>query len=39
LTLALPKSAVAGDTIEWFDRRYPLTFEYGAFAAEETDDI
>lgn len=30
----LPEDAKAGDMIDCCDRRYRLTFEYGAFAAE-----
>ena len=30
----LPEDAKAGDTMECCGRRYRLTFEYGAFAAE-----
>ncbi len=33
--LTLPENAKAGDLIECCDRAYRLTFEYGAFAAEE----
>lgn len=33
--VTLPEGAKAGDTIECCGRRYRLTFEYGAFAAEE----
>ena len=33
--LTLPEGAKAGDAIECCGRRYRLTFEYGAFAAEE----
>ena len=33
--LTLPDGAKAGDPIECCGRRYRLTFEYGAFAAEE----
>jgi hypothetical protein len=33
-TLTLPESAKAGDAVECCGRRYRLTFEYGAFAAE-----
>jgi hypothetical protein len=32
--ITLPERARAGDTIECGGRRYWLTFEYGAFAAE-----
>lgn len=32
--LTLPEDAKPGDTIECGGRRYRLTFEYGAFAAE-----
>lgn len=37
-TRVLPESAAAGDTIECCGRRYRLTFEYGAFAAEAADE-
>jgi hypothetical protein len=33
--ITLDESAKAGDVVECCDRRYRLTFEYGAFAAEE----
>ena len=33
--LTLPDGAKAGDAIECCGRQYRLTFEYGAFAAEE----
>ncbi len=33
--LTLPEDAKAGDLVECCGRRYRLTFEYGAFAAEE----
>ena len=33
--LTLPEDTKAGDIIECCGRRYRLTFEYGAFAAEE----
>jgi hypothetical protein len=33
--VTLPEDAKAGDTIECCGRRYRLTYEYGAFAAEE----
>ncbi len=33
-TLTLSESAKAGDAVECCGRRYRLTFEYGAFAAE-----
>jgi ribosomal protein S27E len=33
--LILPENAKAGDGIACCGRRYRLTFEYGAFAAEE----
>ena len=33
--VTLPEDAKAGDMIECCGRRYRLTFEYGAFAAEE----
>lgn len=32
--IILPEDAKPGDTIECGERRYRLTFEYGAFAAE-----
>jgi hypothetical protein len=32
--ITLPEHARAGDTIDCGGRRYRLTFEYGAFAAE-----
>jgi hypothetical protein len=32
--ITLPEDAKAGATVECCGRRYPLTFEYGAFAAE-----
>ncbi len=32
--ITLPEGARAGDTIECCGRRYRLTFDYGAFAAE-----
>ncbi|MGH2609834.1 MAG: hypothetical protein ACRDHF_12215 [Tepidiformaceae bacterium] len=32
--VTLPEDAGAGDLIECCGRRYRLTFEYGAFAAE-----
>jgi len=32
--LTLPEGVRAGDTVECCGRRYRLTFEYGAFAAE-----
>jgi hypothetical protein len=32
--ITLPEGARSGDTIECCGRRYRLTFEYGAFAAE-----
>ena len=32
--VTLPEGAAAGDEIECEGRRYRLTFEYGAFAAE-----
>jgi len=31
----VPEDVKAGDTIDCCGRRYRLTFEYGAFAAEE----
>jgi hypothetical protein len=34
--LTLPEGAKAGDTIECCGRRYRLSFEYGAFAGEES---
>lgn len=37
-TLTLPDGATAGDSIACCGRHYRLTFEYGAFAAEEADD-
>ena len=33
--LTLPENAKPGDTVECCGRSYRLTFEYGAFAAEE----
>ncbi len=33
-TMTLPKDVKAGDVIECCARRYRLTFEYGAYAAE-----
>lgn len=33
--VALPEGTKAGDAIQCCGRRYRLTFEYGAFAAEE----
>jgi len=33
--LTLPENAKAGDTITCCGRRYRLSYEYGAFAAEE----
>ena len=33
-TLTLPEGAKAEDAVECCGRRYRLTFEYGAFAAE-----
>ena len=33
--IALPEDAEAGDSISCCGRTYRLTFEYGAFAAEE----
>jgi mercuric ion transport protein len=33
--LTLPEGAKAGDSVECCGRRWRLTFEYGAFAAEE----
>ncbi len=33
-TVTLPEEAKAGDVIECCGRRYRLTFEYGAYAAE-----
>jgi hypothetical protein len=35
--LTLPDEAKAGDVVECCGRRYRLTFEWGAFAAEETE--
>lgn len=37
-TLTLPEGAKAGDAVECCGRRYRLTFEYGAFAAEEAEE-
>ena len=37
-TLTLPEGAKAGDAVECCGRRYELTFEYGAFAAEEAEE-
>jgi len=37
-TLTLPESAKAGAAVECCGRRYRLTFEYGAFAAEEAEE-
>ena len=34
--LVLPETAKPGDLIECCGRHYRLTFEYGAFAAEES---
>ncbi len=34
--IVLPETAKAGDLVECCGRRYRLTFEYGAFAAEPT---
>jgi hypothetical protein len=34
-TMTLDESAKAGDVVDCCGRRYRLTFEYGAFAAEE----
>ncbi len=34
----LPEGAKAGDVVACCGRRYRLTFEYGAFAAEETEE-
>lgn len=34
--ITLPEGAKAGDMIDCCGRRYRLTFEYGAFAAEES---
>jgi hypothetical protein len=34
--LTLPEDARAGDSVRCCGRRYRLTFEYGAFAAEES---
>jgi len=36
--LTLPEGAKAGDAIDCCGRRYRLTFEYGAFAAEEAEE-
>lgn len=36
--LTLPEEAQAGDVIVCCGRRYRLTFEYGAFAAEEVEE-
>jgi hypothetical protein len=36
--ITLPEGARPGDTIECGGRRYRLTFEYGAFAAEPVSD-
>ena len=33
--VTLPEDVEAGDLIECCGRRYRLTFEYGAFAAED----
>jgi hypothetical protein len=33
--LTLPEGAKAGETIDCCGRRYRLTYEYGAFAAED----
>jgi len=33
--MTLSEGAKAGDLVECCGRRYQLTFEYGAFAAEE----
>lgn len=33
--MTLDESAKAGDVVECCGQRYRLTFEYGAFAAEE----
>jgi hypothetical protein len=33
--ITLPDDVKAGDTIRCCDRTYRLTFEYGAYAAEE----
>lgn len=37
-TLTLPENAKAGDFVECCGRRYRLTFEWGAFAAEEAEE-
>ena len=37
--ITLPEDARAGDTLECCGRRYRLTFEYGAFAAEPAPDL
>ncbi len=34
--IVLPETAKAGDLVECCGRRYRLTFEFGAFAAEPT---
>ena len=34
----LPEGAKAGDVVACCSRRYRLTFEYGAFAAEEVEE-
>ncbi len=34
-TIVLPETAKAGDLVECCGRPYRLTFEYGAFAAED----
>jgi ribosomal protein S27E len=36
--LILPEDAKAGDAVECCGHRYRLTFEYGAFAAEEAEE-
>ena len=37
--ITLPEGAAAGDEIECEGRRYRLTVEYGAFAAESMDEL
>ena len=34
--MTLPENAKVGDTVSCCGRTYPLTFEFGAFAAEKT---
>ncbi len=36
--ITLPEGVVAGDTLSCCGRTYRLTFEYGAFAAEEMEE-